>query len=83
MVRQDRGVDDPDQPRAAQSELDHNEAGADRRVRTNHAVELSAHDALLEDGRLSRGWKHRRHQTRTGICVSGRIFCRNLFIHVL
>ena len=67
MVRQDRGVDDPNQQRAAQPELDHHEAGTDRRVRPDHALELSAHDALLEDGRLPRRRKHRRHQTCTGI----------------
>ena len=72
MVRQDRGIDDPDQQCASQPELDHHEARTDRRVRSDHALELPAHDALLEDGRLSRRREHRRHQTCTGI-LSERI----------
>ena len=72
MVRQDRGSDDPDQQRAAEPKPDHYKARTDRRVRTDHALELPAHDALLEDGRLSRRREHRRHQTCTGI-LSDRI----------
>ena len=67
MVRQDRGFDDPDKQRASQPEPDHYEAGTDRRVRPHHALELSANDALVEDGSLPRRREYRRHQTCTGI----------------
>ena len=38
----------------------------DRSVWTCHPLELSPDDALVEDGRLSRSWKHRRDQASPG-----------------
>lgn len=38
--------------------------GANRRVWSDHSVELPAHDVVVEDGRLPRSWQHRRHEAR-------------------
>lgn len=64
-----------------------NQEGADRCVCPHYSMELPSDDALMEDGRLSRGWKHRGYETSCGkpaYCANGGTqtlfsseFCQN------
>ena len=71
MVRQDPGLHRAHLKREAKQEPVRDEAGADRGVRAGHALELPAHDVVLEDGRVSGGRKHGSHQAGAGLPAHG------------
>ena len=54
LVRQDPGLNGAHQSRPAESKSHDHAQGANRRLWPRHTLELSPHDALVEDGRVPR-----------------------------